>query len=166
MKQYSSVFFMMLFCGIAEAQHVHGKVTIGIALDQQELSIELRTPAINVVGFEHSAQNSQQRLALESAYRWLKAGRDLFGVPGSAGCRLLSTKVHSPGKHADTHEHEHQDYEARFTYHCTNPEALAWIELWLLEKLLEVSTAQADIVTAQRQSSQKITSARQRVPLR
>jgi hypothetical protein len=172
MKQYSSVFFMILFCGIAAAQHEHGKVTIGIALDQQELSIELRAPAANVVGFEHAARTAQQRLMMEKTYNWLKAGRDLFGVPGSAACRLLSTEIRAPGapagthEHEHEHEHEHQDYEARFTYHCTNPEALAWIELWLLEKILDVATAQADIITAQRQTSQEITSARQRVVLR
>lgn len=40
--------------------HVHGVGKLNVALDGDDLIIELTSPAANIVGFEHTPENEQQ----------------------------------------------------------------------------------------------------------
>ncbi|HEY0340420.1 MAG TPA: DUF2796 domain-containing protein, partial [Steroidobacteraceae bacterium] len=55
--------------------HEHGKVTINAALDGNELVIEIDSPAINVIGFEHEPRTESERAAVNVAASLLQNGR-------------------------------------------------------------------------------------------
>ncbi len=51
----------------AAPPHVHGVGTLQLVLEENSLSVELRLPAINVVGFEHAPNDAQQKAAVQNA---------------------------------------------------------------------------------------------------
>ncbi len=163
------------------AAHEHGKITINVALEKQELSIELDAPAVNVVGFEHVPRTAQEKAAAAGAAMLLKSESGLFGMPPEARCRLSGAQINGPHwekdaeghehdghdgdhEHADAHE-QHADYEASYMYKCEAPAQLAWFEPWLLEKLRDVHEARINLITATGQRSQVVSRARERVSL-
>ena len=155
------------------AAHEHGKVMINVALEEKQLVIELDSPAVNVVGFEHAPRTDSERAAVRAASDLLKSGKGLFGLPKDALCLFQGAEVKapkweaSPEEHGapDKHEH-HADYEARFTYRCEAPRSLTWLEPWLLDKLLNVVEARVNIVTGSGQQSEVVKSGHAHVSLR
>jgi hypothetical protein len=152
--------------------HEHGKVTINAALDGNQLVIEISSPAVNVVGFEHEPRNDDERAAVRAAAKLLESGRGLFTMPKEARCQFEKTAVkppqwettddvpgqpEAPGQHAD--------YEARFTYQCWSPDHLTWLEPSLLDKLRNVTEARLNIATSRGQQSQVATNGHVRVAL-
>ncbi|ABC27557.1 ABC-type metal ion transport system, periplasmic component/surface adhesin [Hahella chejuensis KCTC 2396] len=99
--------------------HVHGAATMNLALEEGKLVVELESPAMNLVGFEHAPATDEERQQVEKAAALLKKGEELFGLTPAAGCKLLSAEVDGDvfehdedgGKHeeADHDEHGHSD---------------------------------------------------------
>jgi hypothetical protein len=145
--------------------HEHGKVTINAALDGNQLVIELDSPAVNVVGFEHEPRDDNERAAVSAAGKLLGNGRALFTLPKEARCQFEKAEIKAPQweKTDDVPGQpeapgQHADYEARFTYRCWSPEHLTWLEPALLEKLRNVTEARLNIATARGQQSEVATS--------
>ncbi len=170
-----------------EGKHVHGQVTVNLALEGNLLSVEMEAPAINVVGFERPPRDAAERTVVGDAANWLGSGRSLLGVPAAAGCRRLEASVTAPqwreakgpdaGKDAHDHDHEHEhkhgddesahaDYRASARFRCTNPAALAWVEVWALRRLRDVTELTVNVVTTDLQNSVRATRADERIALR
>jgi hypothetical protein len=172
-----------------EGKHVHGQVTLNLALENDVLAVEIEAPAINVVGFERAPRDAAEQQATRDAAAWLGGGRALLGVPAAAGCRRIEASVTAPewsaakgkdgGKHDHSHDHDHDhdhdhgdeahahaDYLATATYRCAKPEALAWIEVWALRQLRDVTEATVNVVTPQVQKSVRTARADERIALR
>jgi Protein of unknown function (DUF2796) len=155
------------------AAHEHGKVMINVALEEKHLVIELDSPAVNVVGFEHEPRTDSERAAVRTVSDVLKSGNGLFGLPKDALCLFQGAEIKapkwepSPDEHGapDRHEH-HADYEARFTYQCDAPGSLTWLEPWLLDKLLNVVEARVNIATGSGQQSEVVKGGHAHVSLR
>jgi hypothetical protein len=152
------------------AAHEHGKVTINLALDGNTLSAELDAPAINVIGIERAPRDAAERSSIDAANRWLAAGTGVLGVPPAAGCRLARVEYSAPAFAAPApgqpgNGSEHMDYEARFNYQCSNVAALGWVELWLVKRLLQVTSVNVNIVTANLQTQRSIGPQQLRVAL-
>mgnify|MGYP001815989737 CR=1 FL=1 len=110
--------------------HVHGIAALNLALEGQEVHIELDSPAANIVGFEHAPSSADDHAALDKAVATLKDGDRLFKFNDDAGCRMEIAKVtselldeehdehegHAEGKaeahaHEDKEGHDHEEYE-------------------------------------------------------
>jgi hypothetical protein len=156
------------------AVHEHGRVILNIAVEQNTLAVELEAPAVNVVGFEHEPDTDAQRKTVSDTVVLLQSGRGLFGVPRAAGCKLSETDVQTPQATGVEHKSAdgaaktsgHKDYRALFSFTCANTAALTWIEPWILSKLRGVTEATVNVLTASKQSTEPVTSARARVALR
>jgi hypothetical protein len=143
--------------------HEHGKVTLNVALDGQQLIVELDAPADNVIGFEHAPRTDAEKAKVRDQAAWLQAGKGLIAFSTSAACRFQESKLEAPQwKEGESHA----DYEVRLTYHCDQPQKLEWLQLSLLGGLHEVLEARVNLVTAARQGSEVVKSAGTRVKLR
>jgi hypothetical protein len=170
-----------------ESKHVHGEVTLNLALENDLLSVEMEAPAINVVGFERAPRDAAEEKVVRDAAAWLSAGRALLGVPAAAGCRRVDATFEAPkwgdakGKDAGNHDHDHDhdhdhehgddehahaDYLATASYKCSNPAALAWIEVWALRQLRDVTEVTVNVVTPEVQKSVRTSRADERIALR
>ena len=116
--------------------HEHGVASLNVALDGQTLEIQLQSPAMNLVGFEHEAKSEADKAKVAAARQHLEQPQALFALPIEAKCALQDSELDSPllGGHAhDEHEHAdehgHSDIDASYRFACANAEALQTLEL-------------------------------------
>jgi hypothetical protein len=88
--------------------HQHGHGTFEMAIEKASVSIDLRVPGDDIVGFEHAPGNAKEKAALEAAKKTLADALGLFGIPKDAACKVDEAKVHTHGFGADNdHDHKH-----------------------------------------------------------
>ncbi|MDH0143212.1 DUF2796 domain-containing protein [Aquipseudomonas alcaligenes] len=116
--------------------HEHGLASLNVALDGQTLEIQLQSPAMNLVGFEHEAKSDADKAKVAAARQHLEQPQALFALPIEAKCALQDSELDSPlfGGHAhEEHEHAdehgHSDIDASYRFACANAEALQTLEL-------------------------------------
>ncbi len=83
--------------------HVHGLAALNVAVEGDEVHMELRSPAANMVGFEHPPASAAEHEAVRRAVHRLGDGEALFRLPAPAGCRLEDTRVDTPLSTTDDH---------------------------------------------------------------
>ena len=105
--------------------HVHGAAELLIVQDGKQLEIELRSPAANLLGFEHHPKTKAQHDKLNKLSATLAEGAELFQFAPSS-CQLLSHSTdlgtldageQNAGDHLDDHG-DHSDIKAHYRYHC------------------------------------------------
>jgi len=128
--------------------HEHGAAELDAALDGSMLEIEFRSPAMNLVGFEHAPSSEADKRQIAAARRQLEQAGILFGLPVAAGCTLAETELESPlfegaahdhddeheHKHDDDHEGQHSEIHAHYHFDCATPQALEALDLQALFK--------------------------------
>jgi len=125
------------------APHEHGTARLDVALDGQTLALDLDSPGMNLVGFEHAPSTDADRAAIAKARAQLAAPVQLFNLPPAAKCSATHQELISPlfGNAAaepaghddeddgDGHHHEHSDVDGHFQFTCEHPEALKRLDL-------------------------------------
>ena len=138
--------------------HVHGVSELMIVAEGSELEIQFKSPAINLIGFEHKARTPKDILMVEQVASTLRQHDAVFLMSG-ANCRqtntsedlakIMDTDHHddghknssSEGKHVHHEEHEHHEKHdnnhseitATHNYHCKDSDALPTITVGLFE---------------------------------
>lgn len=141
--------------------HVHGAATLSIALEGNQLQMELDSPAINLVGFEHQPYNNQQRQSVEDAIRLLKDVKKLLTFPDQAGCLPIEVHVETPltehghGAAYDHDEGKHADFHGYYKMQCRSLQFIEMQPLFRAFKGVEKVTCQ--IVTAKKQIVKEVT---------
>ena len=116
--------------------HEHGVASLNVALDGQTLEIQLQSPAMNLVGFEHEAKSDADQAKVAAARQHLEQPQALFALPIEARCALQASALESPlfegaehAAHEHGDEHGHSDIDASYRFACANAEALKTLEL-------------------------------------
>ncbi|HLA30210.1 MAG TPA: DUF2796 domain-containing protein [Pseudomonas sp.] len=124
--------------------HEHGAAQLNLVLDGQALELELKSPALNLLGFEHAAHSAADQAKVAAARRQLQEPQALFGL--SAGdCRVSQQELESALFEDDEHEHEHEheheeqhadksdsehsDIHAHYQFDCQQPDELQRLDL-------------------------------------
>ena len=98
--------------------HEHGRGTLDVAVEGEELVAELRMPAVNVIGFEHAPGTDAEREAVRQALARFKDPAAVLVPSPDAECEPEQVEAGFPGmgpggprEHhdEDEHEHEHDD---------------------------------------------------------
>ncbi len=176
----------------AAPPHVHGVGTLQLVLEENSLSVELRLPAINVVGFEHAPNDAQQKAAVQNAVALLKNSGQVLILPDKAQCKIESAVVTSEllehdddhahdnhdeahdddhdhddahdDDHAD-HDHDHADFDVSYGFDCRHPTALKQITLRLFQQLPQLERLDVDMVTTTGQTRQRLVSGQNLITL-
>ncbi|MGY4819629.1 DUF2796 domain-containing protein [Pseudomonas chlororaphis subsp. piscium] len=126
--------------------HEHGVARLNAALDGQTLELELESPAMNLVGFEHAASTDADKAKVAAVRAQLEKPLALFSLPPAAGCVVAQQELESPlfgdkpedhiedhdkAKDANGHEHhhEHSEIHAHYQFTCATPGALKNLDL-------------------------------------
>jgi hypothetical protein len=116
--------------------HAHGVASLNVALDGQTLEIQLESPAMNLVGFEHEAKSDADKAKVASARKHLEQPQALFALPIEAQCALQDSELDSPlfgaaepAEHEHGDEDGHSDIDASYRFTCANAEVLKTLEL-------------------------------------
>jgi hypothetical protein len=99
--------------------HVHGKLALDIAIEGQQLSIMVKSPADSIVGFEHEAKTPKDQEKMAAAKkRWTEDHKTLFMLSDSEACedkkKEWKIKRTGPG---------HSEVEVEYLFHCPKPVA-------------------------------------------
>ncbi|HZX17198.1 MAG TPA: DUF2796 domain-containing protein [Pseudomonas sp.] len=116
--------------------HEHGSARLNVVLDGQALELELESPAMNLVGFEHAAKSDADKTKVAAARSQLQDPQALFGL-GAGDCTLSETELESPLFEDDEHEHEehhdkdseHSEIHAHYHLDCKKPGELQQLNL-------------------------------------
>ncbi len=162
--------------------HEHGHATLMVVQEKDELQMVFKSPAMNIVGFEHQPSSPEQKAKIEAAENMLKDAKHLFQLSPDASCDLEHVKVSSAllsGEHKDHDEHKdhegdhheghdeheghdaheghdvesHSEFEAEYHFECANMAALKEVKLALFEAFASIEEIQAQIIV---QSGQKL----------
>jgi hypothetical protein len=122
--------------------HEHGVGRLNAALDGQTLELELDSPAMNLVGFEHAATTDADKAKVAAVRAQLEKPLALFNLPKAAGCVVSSQELASPlfGDKPDADDdhdedakdephHEHSEIHAHYQFSCSAPGALKTLDL-------------------------------------
>ncbi len=115
--------------------HVHGHGTLAVAVEGNNIQMELVAPGMDIVGFEHEADTARQKRVVEAALADLKEPLNLFGLPDSAGCAVTSADVEivarkreaddAPAEADETvgteeHDGNHREFRATYAFACAD----------------------------------------------
>ena len=127
--------------------HEHGVGRLNAVLDGQALELELDSPAMNLVGFEHLATTAADKAKVAAVRKQLENPVALFNLPKGAGCVVSTQALNSPlfgdkpeADHDDDddddakdgaheHHHDHSEIHAHYQFTCTTPTALGNLDL-------------------------------------
>lgn len=156
--------------------HVHGIAVLNLALEGEEVHIELDSPAANIVGFEHAPSSQADHAALDKAVDTLKNGDRLFRFNDEAGCRMEKADVTSAlldeehaGKHSEDLDHEekggheehegetHSDIEAVYHFECDQPGKLTQLSVELFEVFPATEELNVQYVIESKQGARELT---------
>ncbi len=76
--------------------HEHGVGRLNAVLDGQALELELDSPAMNLVGFEHPATSAADKAKVAAVRKQLENPAALFNLPKAAGCVVSTQELEQP----------------------------------------------------------------------
>jgi len=136
--------FTMPVHAVAEHEaHVHGTAELALAMEGNGLELMLRSPAINLVGFEHRATTPEQLQAVARTEMVLGNPDAMFILEGG-NCALeaaevdVSEVIRSRGNQASSDHDSHEMYEketahinitAHYRYTCIDVSDLKSLRL-------------------------------------
>ena len=175
--------------------HEHGAARMNVALEGNDLYIELTSPAANIVGFEHHPSTEKQKASVKKAIETLQAGAALFILSAGAEGRLAKSMVHTDiesdfdqefehehtleqgginkgaeeQKHQENQEAEeherHSDFKAEYHFVCKQPEKLAQIEVTLFRLFPGIEHIEVQLMTASKQTAVELTAKKNKIKM-
>jgi len=139
--------------------HVHGIAALNLALEGQEVHIELDSPAANTVGFEHAPSSEADHSALDKAVATLKDGDRLFRFNAEAGCRMEKAGVTSALLSGEHEGETHSDIEAAYHFECAQPGKLTQLNVELFEAFPGMEKLNVQYVVESKQGAAQLTPA-------
>lgn len=158
--------------------HVHGVAKLTVLQDRNTLLIELESPAVNIVGFEHEPQNDAQVSLIENALTLLKqpdgivrlssldceivqARSDISGAAGSHG-----HSVHHHHDHEHNHSHRHSEFQASIELDCASQTPPAELLITAFDHFNGIETLEIQWVLNGLQGMQRLNPSQNRIRFR
>ncbi|WP_260958082.1 DUF2796 domain-containing protein [Pseudomonas citri] len=119
--------------------HEHGVARLNASLDGEILELELDSPAMNLVGFEHAATSDADKAKVAAIRAKLEKPAALINL-ADAKCSLEQQELESPlfgdepgheehAEEADEDGHEHSEIHAHYQFRCVAPGSLTHLNL-------------------------------------
>jgi hypothetical protein len=167
--------------------HEHGRGTLNIAVEGNKVTMELETPGMDIVGFEHAAKSRRDMETVERAKALLMRPLTLFIMPASAGCDLIEANVNvelgdhhhdakeksSPGgtegrkdaKNGEANTEGHSEFHAEYTYECAFTNNITAIEFGYFRAFAGAEKLDINVITPKGQSKFEATRAKPDISL-
>ena len=144
--------------------HEHGHATLMLVQEKAELQLVFKSPAMNIIGFEHQANSPEQHAKIAWAKQSLSNAAELFLITQRAQCVLEHVHISSSLLEKDDHSDEHDDhkaddkgshseFEAEYHFECASISELKEIKLALFETFKSIEELETHVITS---SGQKL----------
>jgi hypothetical protein len=90
--------------------HEHGHATLMLVQEKDELQLVFKSPAMNIVGFEHQPSSPEQHEKVDRAEKSLSKANSLFVINQQAQCVLEHAHVKSSLLEKSEHGDEHTNH--------------------------------------------------------
>lgn len=91
--------------------HVHGAAQLQVAIEDTTAELILRSPAANLLGFEHAPRGPEQEKVRQDALQWLETNALI--QTSADDCTVSAGSIHQMGgaghDHGHDHDHDHGD---------------------------------------------------------
>ncbi|NNC99611.1 MAG: DUF2796 domain-containing protein [Gammaproteobacteria bacterium] len=154
--------------------HSHGEAQISIAIDGDQIFLTLVSPAANLVGFEHSPKNAEQREHADTTQHTLSDYTNLYELPADTNCEVAEKSVQwtfdrdsnneKHTEHADTPS-GHSEFEAEFLLTCENSAGINTIGVRLFEQFPAIERIRVEVLFDSSQIVEVLTPAKNTVKL-
>ena len=118
--------------------HLHGQVLLNIAVEDKNVVVELESPAINLLGFEHSPATVEERALVESVGSQVLDYASIIEFANGACTQkdvenrflIFGEDEHAAEGHVrestggEEHEEEHGDIHLRYELECLQKNGL------------------------------------------
>jgi hypothetical protein len=168
--------------------HEHGRGTLNIAVEGSKMILELETPGMDIVGFEHAAKSRRDLEAVKKAKAQLMAPLSLFKLPAAAGCRVTDASVEveigehdhgaekelnaaegpEGGKGSEKNEPKsagHTEFHGQYTIECRSAAAVTTIEFGYFLAFAGAEKLDVNVITAKGQGKFEVARANPRIDL-
>lgn len=170
----------------SKSPHVHGSAELHIVLDTGQLIIELHSPAMNLLGFEHNASSPEQQAVVESTRNNLTKANEFFLFDGGE-CSLnqqsanfsailktsenlyIDDDQHNTEPNSQEHHHEdhesnhdshsnntHNNIEAIYQYNCEKPDKLISMTTHIQDVFPSIRALQVQWIVHNQQGAAKL----------
>lgn len=92
--------------------HVHGEAELNMIFNDNIVQIEFKSPAANLLGFEHQPKNDEERAVVRAVEDSLRDSARLFVFQPITSCKPGLVDLDLPFSHSPTHSDEHGDESA------------------------------------------------------
>ncbi len=152
------------------AAHEHGAARLNVVLEDKVLELELESPAMNLVGFEHAANSDSDKAKVAAVRTQLENPLALFALAKAANCSESAQELESPlfgDKPTSVHnEQGHSEIHAHYTFDCETPEQLTTLDLSPLFKAFPATNRiQLQLIGPNGQQGIEATAAHASIPL-
>jgi Protein of unknown function (DUF2796) len=138
--------------------HEHGAVKLDLAIEGNQLTIDMQAPLDNLLGFERAPRNDAERRAAADVLARLRS-RDnvapLFVADAAARCSLSRAAVQAPvlePGEKSTAKDGHADVEASYEFSCVKPDELRSLEVRLFDAYQRIQRIDVQVVGPKGQS--------------
>ncbi len=153
---HSFIFTSFSLCAAmshAAEPHVHGIAKMLVAIDGNNLEVELVSPLDNLVGFERAPRNDRERKAVQKLMKQLNEPQSLIVPISAAKCTHNKTEIDAPILQSTSktehvhgkHDEKHAEMTAAFSFRCADPVALKSIEVRLFDVFPNLQRVQAEV---------------------
>jgi hypothetical protein len=143
--------------------HIHGVSELTLVIEKQQLELEMRSPAQNIVGFEHHAKTDKERAAVTKAKQRLMQHHNLFSISDNH-CVFINHDInisnminHQHHEHSIEHDEDenitHQNIIARYSYHCKKASLPLVITVKVFDLFVGIDQIHAKWITESKQGS-------------
>ncbi|MGQ7275335.1 ZrgA family zinc uptake protein [Marinobacter sp. V034] len=119
---FSSLLTPGAYAASALDAHEHGHATLDIATENQTVELYFKSPAVNLIGFEHAPENNDERDQLKNAVAWFDQHSIIDIV--NRNCELsrssIEETVTQEAESHNDHHHEHGEHEGSHSEFIVN----------------------------------------------
>lgn len=155
--------------------HEHGHGTLNIAVEDNNVKMELEVPGADIVGFEHDPSTPEEKNLLEKAKATLAQPITLFTIPGAAKCTVKDAKVtiqeekHEPGeepeKEADGSIAHHNKFFVEYALACGSIADLKTLAFDYFNSFKDAQVLTVNVITPKGQSKFEATRDKPKIDL-
>ena len=96
---------------VAQSTHVHGQGQVGMAIDQNLISMTLESPGADIVGFEHEARTAEEKTTVTEALKHLSDPMFVIQLPANASCKVVQASSEVTSENGDEGHADHEDHD-------------------------------------------------------
>ena len=125
--------------------HEHGVSTLKIAIEGQNVQMELESPGNDIVGFEHAPENDNQKADVESALSQLKNEAGFFIPSSEANCKIKENSAEFEIEEGDSETHS--AFHVIWKMKCSNPSQFTNLETTFFQLFPKAKEIEVEIIS-------------------